>query len=281
LQLYRDLAVMGPQHVNPLWLRNSNPAALMMLGAIQHKLQGVNLTVSSGESAALDGLLHCCNSLQTEASSAMVLLGCESIWLELQRYFEKRGMLAPSVAESVPFGRDSKGAILGECAAALVLEPPAEAEARGAPILAEVLAVVSRAGESERALRCAIDRALAEAGARPESIRFIVAAANGYPQQDALEARVLSSVFQGTTPLITSVKGSIGECLSAAGLASILVALQAGQEGVLPPLRGLEQQTPELRLPVVKRQPAEVGPGLALVTVIGHLGGAAVTLLRV
>ncbi len=159
-----------------------------------------------------------------------------------------------------------------------MLEPADRAGERR--VLGEILAVASCAGGQARALRGAIDRALTESGLSAEKVQFIIGAGNGDPRQDALEGRVLSEVFGGDRPpLLTSIKGTVGECLGGAGVMSMIAAVQSVRGGLLPPIRALKQTVDGLTLPTVSQRPAEVGPGVALICSVGQLGGAAAALL--
>jgi 3-oxoacyl-[acyl-carrier-protein] synthase II len=81
---------------------------------------------------------------------------------------------------SRPFDRDRQGAVLGEGAGVLILENLAQAQARGAKILAEVLGVGTSAvaasqcvANRHRAMAQAMKSALSDANMAPDSVGHI------------------------------------------------------------------------------------------------------------
>lgn len=283
---HREVLVSGPRFVNPLFFSNTMFSTHMMQASLQHHLQGITIAVSTGETASLDGLLHACRALERGQAELMVVAGSENIFLELQEYFIRAGLLASGGVEAGGFGpydSESGGTVLGECAGAVILEEPGRAAARGAPVLAEVVAVASRSGEQGGALRGALEQVLAEGEVGGEPIRFVMGSGSGVVEQDRVEAAVLSEVLgrQGGEVAVTSLKGSLGECLSTAGLNQMVTAIQVGVTGKLPPVVGTREPVAELKLRLVRDEPLAVERGLALLTTRGHMGGAAVALLRV
>jgi 3-oxoacyl-(acyl-carrier-protein) synthase len=80
--------------------------------------------------------------------------------------------------------------------------------------------------------------ALEDAALTPADVHVVYAAANATAMLDDVEARALAAVFAGSRPVVTSIKGAIGEC-SAAGAASCAAAILCGSAGRVPPIAGL------------------------------------------
>ena len=157
---------------------------------------------------------------------------------------------APAAA-SRPFDRDRDGFVLSDGAGVLVLESLAHAEARGAPVLAE-LAGFGMSGDAhhftqpsadgEGAARC-MQAALDDAGLAPVDIDYINAHGTSTPAGDLAESQAVHRVFgahAGRLP-VSSTKSMTGHMLGAAGAAEAIFAILALRDQRLPPTINLEQ----------------------------------------
>jgi 3-oxoacyl-[acyl-carrier-protein] synthase II len=178
-----------------------------------------------------------------------------------------------------PFDRDRNGFVPADGAAVLVLEDLEHARARGAHPYAEVLAcsnvldddLVAPAPDG-RAIRLAVQRALAKAGVAPERVAHVNAHGSGTPANDVSEANALRDVFGDRPPPVVSIKGLTGHSGGAAGAVEAVAVSLSQRHGVLPPTHGLRDQDPALALDVVQGEPRPWEPGIALSTNLG-LGG--------
>ncbi len=140
-----------------------------------------------------------------------------------------------------PFDRQRCGFVIGEGAAALVLETAEHARARGAWPLAIVagyrmgadptgLAELDALG---RPLASAIRRCLANAGVGPDEVACIKAHGTATVQNDVAEAAAIASVFPQLPPVV-SFKGYLGHTLGASGAIEMALCTQAVQCGMMP-----------------------------------------------
>jgi len=148
----------------------------------------------------------------------MLAGGFEELGEFLFLSFHQAGCLA---GESRPYDRRRTGVVPGEGAAVLVLEELESARARGANVLAEY-----RGGGSSADLDEAVGQALDEAGRKPEAVGLVCSGGSGSPSGDAAEARALKRAL-GRRPLVTAVKGALGESYSAGGAFSAAAAVGA------------------------------------------------------
>src|SRR5258705_4291357 len=93
--------------------------------------------------------------------------------------------------------------------------------------------------------------ALGDAGLPAEAIGHINAHGTSTPLNDAVEAAAIPDVFGAQTPPVTSVKGTVGHMIGAAGAVSVLTSLLALQERLVPPTANFAKVDPEVTLDVV------------------------------
>jgi 3-oxoacyl-[acyl-carrier-protein] synthase II len=162
---------------------------------------------------------------------------------------------------SKPFSRDRDGFVMAEGSAALVIETPQSARARGAKILGVVLGVGDKADDFHRTRSkpdgspaiAAVRSAIADAAIEPQQIDYINAHGTSTPENDKMEALSMSAVFgnrMGELP-ISSNKSMIGHTLSAAGAVEAVVSLLTMREGRIPPTINHDNPDPTIPLDVV------------------------------
>ncbi|HSK69581.1 MAG TPA: beta-ketoacyl-ACP synthase II, partial [Candidatus Limnocylindria bacterium] len=163
---------------------------------------------------------------------------------------------------SLPFDARRKGFVMGEGAAALVLENYDHAKARGAVILGEIVGYGSTCDahhitaphpEGDGAAR-AIALALAEAGFDGAESVYVNAHGTGTPYNDRLETVAIKKALgeeAARRAAISSIKGATGHMLGAAGAAELIATVLALREGVLPPTIPLEVPDPDCDLDYV------------------------------
>ncbi|WP_430592844.1 beta-ketoacyl-ACP synthase II [Humidisolicoccus flavus] len=161
---------------------------------------------------------------------------------------------------SRPYDISRDGFVLGEGAAALVLETEEHAKARGAKIYAEVLggAVTSDAyhitapdPEGSGAARAMIT-ALSEAGHALSDVSHINAHATSTPVGDIAEYTALRRTFGDDLDsiVVSATKASTGHLLGGAGALEALFTVLALHHRVAPPTINLSSQDPEIPLDV-------------------------------
>lgn len=159
---------------------------------------------------------------------------------------------------SRPFDRARDGFVLGEGAAALVLEEMESASKRGATILAEIVGwavtcdafhVTQPIADGAQAAR-AMELAIASAGLRPEDVDYLNAHATSTVLGDRAEARAIQSVFGEATARLTvsSTKSMTGHLVGAAGALEAVFCILAVRDGAIPPTINLEDPDRECEL---------------------------------
>ncbi|MCU0509881.1 MAG: beta-ketoacyl-ACP synthase II [Anaerolineae bacterium] len=160
-----------------------------------------------------------------------------------------------------PFAAGRDGTVLGEGAAALVLETLEHAQGRGAPILAEVAGygltsdafnMAAPDPEGAGAAR-AMQQALAADPEAAENLTWICAHGTGTQLNDLSETKAVKRLFGERayrTP-ISSIKGGLGHMLGAAGAVSVVAGVKAIETGIIPPTINYAAPDPECDLDYV------------------------------
>ena len=157
-----------------------------------------------------------------------------------------------------PLDRDRRGMSVGEGAAWLLLTSsdttPKDAivEISGGALSCDAYHPTAPHPQGEGAYR-AMAAALRNSGIEAEDIDYINLHGTGTPDNDLAEARALNTLFGDAMPALSSVKGSLGHCLAAAGAIEAVIAAVSITDGILPVNRGCVTPDPELNLrPVLK-----------------------------
>jgi nodulation protein E len=147
-----------------------------------------------------------------------------------------------------PFSKDRSGLVLGEGAAAVVLEDYERALARGATIHAELTGfgmsadgLDMTAPDAASAAR-SVEFALKDAGIAPSDVDYVNAHGTATPLNDRTETVTLRSVFGNPVGGISmsSTKSAIGHLLGGAGAVESIFCLLAMRDGVVPPTLNLD-----------------------------------------
>jgi 3-oxoacyl-[acyl-carrier-protein] synthase II len=185
-----------------------------------------------------------------------------------------------------PFDAGRTGLVLGEGAAVLALENFADAEARGANILAEVVGYglstdnhhLTQPNPSGSGARVAMERALASADLAPSDVDYINAHGTATPFNDAAEGKAIAELF-GRVP-VSSTKSAMGHSLGAAGAIEAVISLLAMREQLLPANLNFRSSDPSLDLDIVANAPRPATIRTALSNSFGFGGTNASVIFR-
>lgn len=188
----------------------------------------------------------------------------------------------PPEQASKPFSKNRDGFVMAEGAAALVLEDPEYARARGAPILAYVEGCGeaadtfhrTRSNPNGEAIIRSIAEAVEDAGLKPEDIGYINAHGTGTPENDKMEYLGITEVFGNHAQklAVSSNKSMIGHTLTAAGAVEGSFTILSLLEGVLPPTINYNEPDPKIELDVVPNEAREQRVDFALSNSFGFGG---------
>lgn len=234
----------GPRRISAFFI----PSALVnMLGgviSINHSLRGPNLSCVTACAAGTHAVSEAAKSIMLGCADKMLVVGAESAICSvgIGGFAAMKALSTrnddPKTA-SRPFDKDRDGFVMGEGAAALVLETYEDAIARGARIYAELVGF-GESGDAHHITSPVVDgptramkKALKMAG--DINIDYINAHGTSTSVNDKNETAALKEIFGSKVPPVSSTKGQIGHCLGAAGAIEAVICLMAMQQGIIPP----------------------------------------------
>lgn len=259
--------------------------------AVRYGLRGPFANFSTACSSSAMALGEAMRAIVAGRADAIVAGGAEALLTPgvLAAWFALR-TLAPADpanpgASCKPFDKRRSGLVLGEGAAAFVLEDEAHARARGAHIHgfltgygnscdAAHMSRPDRDGQV-RAMR----EALAESGLPQGAIGYINAHGTATVVGDVVEAQAISSIFGEDSVRVSSTKSLHGHLLGGAGALEFGAALLALEHGTLPPTAWLEQPDPACRIRHVAGNAERIDPPRAVMSNSFAFGGSNVVLV--
>ncbi|MET0783369.1 beta-ketoacyl-[acyl-carrier-protein] synthase family protein [Leifsonia flava] len=296
LDAWDTLRERGPRRVLPMtvpMLMPNGPGAA--IGMDLHARAGIHTVVSACASST-EALVNAYNHLQAGLADVVIAGGSEAAIhpLPIAAFASMQALSKrnddPATA-SRPYDVTRDGFVLGEGAAALVVETEEHAKARGARIYAELVggSVTSDAyhitapdpegSAAARAMLASISGADASIG----DVSHINAHATSTPVGDIAEYNALRRVFGDALDGIpvSATKASTGHLLGGAGAIEAIFTVKALAERVAPPTINLTEQDPEIPLDVVTT-PRDLGTGdlLAISNSFGFGGHNAVVAFR-
>ena len=240
--------------------------------ARQFAVEGPVETFSSACASATLALGAALDALRDGAVDVAVVGGADCFCQLTHGGFNSLRSVDPEPCR--PFRTGRAGLNIGEGGAVLVLEERERALARGAQLFGELLGCGASCDAGHMTApdadgagpAAAIEAALADAGVRPDEIRFVNAHGTGTPLNDAAEAAALRSVFgEGAAALpVTSSKGAIGHLLGAAGAIEAAATVLCLIHGQVHPTPGAGEVDPDAAVRLVVGGPLGIAPGPAL-----------------
>jgi 3-oxoacyl-[acyl-carrier-protein] synthase II len=234
--------------------------------AIAFGLRGPNMAVVAACASGANAIGEATETIRRGAADVMVAGGAESAIVPIAMAgfnamdaISKRND-APERA-SRPFDLHRDGFVVGEGAAALVLEALDYARARGARILAELSGYgatndafhISAPAENGAGAASCMRIAIQDAGIRPEQIDYINAHGTSTRLNDASETAAIKAVFGKWAHKIpiSSTKSMTGHLMGAAGALEAVFSILAIRDGIMPPTINYETPDPQCDLDYV------------------------------
>jgi len=239
-------ATRGPRRISPFFIPSSLVNMQGGFISIYQGLKGPNLSSVTACAAGTHAIGEAAKSIMVGTADKMLVVGAESAICPVgiggfaaMKALSTRNDDPQSASRPFDTGRD--GFVMGEGAAALVLESYDDAVARGATIYGELIGF-GESGDANHITTPTMDGPLramqgAYKMAGKPKIDYVNAHGTSTPINDKNETAALKELFGGkeNCPPVSSIKGQVGHCLGAAGAIEAVVSLMAMRDGILPP----------------------------------------------
>ncbi|MCZ7531218.1 MAG: beta-ketoacyl-ACP synthase II [Acidimicrobiia bacterium] len=246
---------------------------------------GPTFVVATACAASTNAIGEAARLIRDGTADMVIAAGTESCMTPTAiSAFSRMGALSTRhddpASASRPFDAGRDGFVMGEGAAALVLERADRAVERGADVLAEVAGygrtadahhITAPAPGGAGAVSC-MRAALDDAGLEPGAIAHINAHGTSTTLNDAAESAAIITVFGDAAPPVTSTKGVFGHMIGAGGAAEAVASILAMRAGTVPPTANLEQVGDDIAVDIVAGEPRNIGRGGVLSNSFGFGG---------
>jgi 3-oxoacyl-[acyl-carrier-protein] synthase II len=254
----------GPGRVSPFFVPMMMANATAGTIAMQFGWTGPNLCIATACAASANAIGEAVRVIRDGSADVVMTGGTEAcVTPTAVAAFARMTALStrnddPEHA-SRPFDADRDGFVIGEGAAALVLERWDRAVARSARIYGEIVGygrnadayhITAPSPGGEGAVAC-MHLALDDADVAPDAIGHINAHGTSTPLNDAAEAEAIRKVFGDAPPPVTSTKGVTGHLVGAAGATEAVASLLAMNNDLVPPTANFERASDDIQLDIV------------------------------
>ncbi|WP_157016243.1 beta-ketoacyl-[acyl-carrier-protein] synthase family protein [Mesorhizobium xinjiangense] len=245
---YRAVFLDGRKRANVFTVPRVMPGAAAGQVSMVHGLRGPVFGVTSACSSSNHAFAAAVDQLRAGRADAVVAGGTDApLIYGVLKAWEALRVLSKQACR--PFSADRDGLVLGEGAGMAVLETLDHAEARGAPILAELAGIGMTADAADIVAPTvdgparAMQNCLRDAGLAPADIDYINAHGTGTKANDEIETAAIRRVFGAAADdlSVSSTKSMHGHCLGASGALEMIACVMALREGIIPPTMGYRE----------------------------------------
>lgn len=259
----------GADRISPFFIPKIMANAMAGQAAIRFGLQGTCYVTSSACASASHAIGLALRTIQWGEADIMLTGGSEAATTELGLggFCSLKAVSSrnddPKRA-SRPFDKDRDGFVMGEGAAAIVLEEYEHAKKRGAPIFCELLGYgstddahhITAPNEDADGPSRAIQMALRDGGIAPDRIDYVNAHGTSTYLNDKIETAAIKRVFgmHAKKLCVSSTKSMVGHLLGASGAIELAAAAMSIRTGHVHPTINQETPDPDCDLDYVPNQ---------------------------
>ena len=259
----------GAGRVSPFFIPKIMANAMAGQAAIRFGMMGTCYVTSSACASSSHAIGIALRTIQYGEADVMLTGGSESATTELGL----GGFCALKAVStrnddpkraSRPFDRDRDGFVMGEGAAAIVLEELEHAKARGANILAEVKGYgstddafhITAPNEDADGPSRAMSQALKDGGLNVDDVQYVNAHGTSTHLNDKIETAAIRRVFgdHADKLCVSSTKSMVGHLLGASGAIELAACTMAIHTGKVHPTINYETPDPDCDLDYVPNE---------------------------
>jgi 3-oxoacyl-[acyl-carrier-protein] synthase II len=272
----------SPRHITPSISLLHGAHLCVTLVSRELGVRGQTVTLTSGVTAGLSGITYAAELLRSNELDAVVVCGVDILDRMVARAYGLLGCAALAGAPREASGAPRHGAVLGEGAAAFVLERAESVLARGGRGLARL----SGASESQGLVgpghfdEDALRDAMLQAQAGHAGNRVIFSCSSGLAGLERAEARAMQRLGERSSAaelLVTSVPSVLGQAGAAGPMLSLAAAIGSMKRGLIP-AGGGATTPPTERVTHVIAEPRALPLAARLLVPAANPGGAAACL---
>jgi 3-oxoacyl-[acyl-carrier-protein] synthase II len=218
--------------------------------SIMYGFRGPNYSTASACASSTNALIDALNYIRLGHANVILAGGAEAaITCSGVGGFNSMTALSTRNDEptkaSRPFSKSRDGFVIGEGAGCIVLEELEHALARGANIICEVVGGgmsadayhLTATHPEGLGAKLVMNRALRDAGMKPEEVDYINVHGTSTPVGDISESKAIKECFgeHAYKLNISSTKSMTGHLLGAAGAIEAMACILAIRDGIIPP----------------------------------------------
>ena len=285
----------GQRRVSPFFVPRFIPNIASGNLAIRFGLKGPNHTIISACASGTDAIGYAARTIQYGDADVMITGGSEAsiTGLTISGFANIKALStrndSPESA-SRPFDLERDGFVLGEGAAALVLEDEEHAKNRNAAILAELAGYgatddayhITQPSEGGKGAIKAMNLAIKDARISPEDINYINAHGTSTPYNDRNESAAICNLFGSYSNKlkVSSTKSMTGHLLGAAGGLEAVATIKSIVNSKIAPTINYKNPDPECTLDYTPNDAVSHTINAALSNTFGFGGHNAVLCFR-
>jgi 3-oxoacyl-[acyl-carrier-protein] synthase-1 len=258
------------------------------------KIHGPSYSIGAACATSSQNIGHAFSLVRSGVLDAVVAGGGEEVHELIAACFQgQRTTLSTGYndmpeAASRPFDASRDGFVLSGGGGIVMIEELGHAQMRGAKIRAEIIGygatsdgyhMVAPRPDGMQAAAC-MQRAIVDAGIRPETIDYVNAHGTSTVAGDSAEVQAMRTVFGDRAPPFSSTKSMAGHAIGAAGVHELIHCIGMLEHGFLAPSINVYKLDPACEgLPLIT-EPVNRGPTTVMTNNFGFGGTNASLVLR-
>ena len=284
---HNKLLQRGPSRVSPFFVPMMIPNMAAGMIAIRFNCQNAALPAVTACASGPNAIGEAVRTIRHGYADAIISGGAEAAIAEagVAGFINMQALSTATDpnAASLPFDKRRAGFVIGEGAAALVLEEYEHAVKRGAKIYGEITGygstcdayhITAPRPDADGGRRAMVE-AMKESGYKPGESVYINAHGTGTPLNDKGETIAIKGALgeeDARKAVISSTKSMTGHMLGAAGAIEAIACLKALETSIIPPTINLLEKDPDCDLDYVPNTAREMKIDIALSNSLGFGG---------